>query len=214
VEGTTEPDVAGSDYRSFVYGLLALAFAPPKANTDTLYASIHDVLGSFGVSARREDPPELNVTPAELDKEYLRLFVGPGHAPCPPYESVYRKDRPIMVRGLVMGPSTADVQKRYAEAGLKLSNGFADLPDHISAELEFMHFLCSQESKIRQDKSALELTRRSRQEFLTTHLRPWVSTFADSVLASTRSDFYRMAATLLKLFIKAESENSVEREEI
>lgn len=213
MEETTEPDAGGLDYRSTLYGLLVLAFSPPQANAKSIYDSILNALNSTGESVHTENQPTVNILPSNLTREHLRLFVGPGHIPCPPYESVYRKDRPIMVRGLVMGPSTADVQRRYAEAGLRVSKRFADLPDHISAELEFMHFLCSQESKVREDKAALELSRKRQQEFLTLHLQPWVTTFAEGVLASTKSDFYRSAATLLKSFVKAEIENSMESRE-
>jgi TorA maturation chaperone TorD len=44
------------------------------------------------------------------------------------------------------------------------------------------------------------------QEFLKEHLDPWVERFADCVLKSTNSSFHKLAAGLLKAFVKNESE--------
>jgi len=145
----------------------------------------------------------------DLTKEYLRLFVGPGHVKCPPYESIYRQDRPLLEKGLVMGPSTADVRRRYAEAELVLAKNFNDLPDHIAVEMEFMHFLCAEELRALEEGNCQEATRRRemQQEFLREHLEPWVDRFAECILRSTSSSFHKSAANLLKTFVKNESEH-------
>jgi len=145
----------------------------------------------------------------DLKKEYLRLFVGPGHVKCPPYESIYRQDRPPLEKGLVMGPSTADVRRRYAEADLVLAKNFNDLPDHIAVEMEFMHFLCAEELRALEEGNLQESTRRREMqlEFLREHLKPWVDRFAECILRSTSSSFHKSAAILLKTFVKSESEH-------
>ena len=61
-----------------------------------------------------------------------------------------------------MGPSTADVRHRYAEAGLVMPKNFTDLPDHIAVEMEFMHFLCAEELKDIGQGNSEESTRRRR----------------------------------------------------
>ena len=43
-------------------------------------------------------------------------------------------------------------------------------------------------------------------DFLRDHLEPWVADFADCVLASTNSPFYKEAAILLKEFARSEFE--------
>lgn len=146
--------------------------------------------------------------PTDLDREHLRLFVGPGHIQCPPYEAVYRKDRPLLQKGLVMGPATTDVRRRYTEAKLAMSKKFTDLPDHIAVEMEFMHFLCGQESKFTEQGNPQESAkmRRMQQEFLNEHLTRWVNDFADCVSRSTNSPFYKAAANLLKAFVQNEFE--------
>jgi TorA maturation chaperone TorD len=107
-----------------------------------------------------------------------------------------------------MGPSTADVQRRYAAAGLGVSKSYTDLPDHIAAEMEFMHFLCAEESKFRQQGNDEETKKRRimERDFLKDHIEPWVASFADCVLASTTLSFYKAAATLLKGFTKSEAD--------
>jgi putative dimethyl sulfoxide reductase chaperone len=198
------------EFRANVYGILALAFSPPKIECGKLYEAIlqaHRLLCSNDESTPREHNSQ-DLATAQLSKEYLRLFVGPGRVQCPPYESVHRQDRPILERGLVMGPSTADVRHRYAEAGLVLPKNFTDLPDHIAVEMEFMHFLCSEELKSIEQGNLQESARRKtmEQEFLKEHLEHWVEGFADCVLKSTNSSFYKSAAGLLKSFVKNESE--------
>ena len=82
-------------------------------------------------------------TDADLEAfkvEFSRLFVGPYEMPAAPYGSVYLEEGRKM-----MGDSTLDVRNRYREAGLDTAQTFKDAPDHISAELEFMHYLIFKE---------------------------------------------------------------------
>lgn len=199
---------ANADFRGNVYGILAFAFSPPKQGDAKLYEAIlnaQSALSSTDVSSlqQRELPPP---SFEDLNREYLKLFVGPGHIQCPPYEAVYRKERPTLQRGLVMGPSTADVRRRYGEANLNLSEKFTDLPDHIAAEMEFMHYLCTEESKLTEQGHLHESEARSKMQrgFFKEHLKPWAETFADCVLRSTDSTFYKAAARLMKAFVNGE----------
>lgn len=204
---------AKANFRSNVYRTLALAFTPPQADTETLYMAILDTYAavhSIKNPSSSETSRPSDTVPTNLSKEHLRLFVGPGHIQCPPYESVYRKDRPLPERGLVMGPSTADVRRRYTEANLNMSKKFTDLPDQIAVEMEFMHFLCAEESKFTQQGDLQESTkfRKMQEEFLIDHLKPWTNAFADCILKSSNSPFYNAAANLLKEFIQMELEDS------
>lgn len=189
---------------------MALAFSFPQENAADLYVSILDAqkIIHAGTSDSQPEVNSPNLSKMDLEKEHLRLFVGPGHVICPPYESVYRQDRPLLAKGLVMGPSTADVRRRYAEGDLVLAKNFNDLPDHIAVEMEFMHFLCAEELRALEDGKPQECTKRRKmqQEFLREHLEPWVDRFAECILRSTNSSFHKSAAKLLKTFVKSESE--------
>jgi TorA maturation chaperone TorD len=187
-----------------------LIFSTPKGEdqVEELYAAILEAKESLSLNvdiASKNRVPE-QPSFSDLAIEHFRLFVGPGHVKCPPYESAVRKDRPKLERGLVMGPSTADVRRRYAVSGLAVSKSYTDLPDHIAAEMEFMYFLCAEESKFRQQGNQEEVDRHQKMErdFLRDHLEPWVADFADCVLASTNSPFYKEGANLLKKFTKSE----------
>lgn len=132
-----------------------------------------------------------------LEIEYNRLFVGPSHVLCPPYESVYRKDRPLMERGLVMGPSVVDVKRMYLQGDLEISKKFRDLPDHISVELEFMAYLCSRETL---NKKLVDVQR----EFFIKHLGIWYLDFLNCVMVNSKSPFYLMPAHELEEFLNEE----------
>ena len=142
--------------------------------------------------ARRDGPEYLKV-------DYARLLVGPFNLLAPPYGSVYLEDE-----RLVMGNSTADVQKRYKEAGLDVSTGFKDAPDHIAAELEFMHFLIFKEMEATNqgDVNSITTCLLNQQSFLEDHLGAWVPEFAGNVVDNAKTSFYQNLARATETFIK------------
>jgi TorA maturation chaperone TorD len=184
--------------RVAIYHVLSSAFYPPRPDAAVIWATMHNALdlGDVEAAGPRLDKDQLEI-------EYNRLFVGPSRVPCPPYESVHRSDRPDMERGLVLGPSVADVKKMYAEAGLAVSADFKDLPDHIAVELEFMYYLCSKELETRTD-SPQGMWRDTQRRFFESHLEPWADVFAAKILASTQSPYYRLAANLLRELLQDE----------
>lgn len=138
----------------------------------------------------------------ELEIEYTRLFVNayPG-IPAPPYGSIY-----LETDGLVWGDTTVDVLNIYTEAGLRISDDFHDVPDHIAAELEFVWYLLREELKAKEEEDSergLKMSSIQRQ-FLTGHLLKWAPSFLDKVIENTRSLFYQEVSVLAKEFIKME----------
>ncbi|HYB83832.1 MAG TPA: molecular chaperone TorD family protein [archaeon] len=202
--------------RSRIYRILAAALSPPKEDPGATYDALLEVKATLPSNktpldvTRTLEKPKL---PA-LAKEYLRLFVGPGHMPCPPYEAVHRKDRPDFERGLVMGPSTADVRRAYLAAGLDLSKTYTDLPDHIAAEMEFMQFLCAETTRLEQqgDREEAAKMKTMQREFHKNHIAPWVGDFADCIIRSTTEPFYKTTANVLKEFTKIEADFLTEAE--
>lgn len=150
------------------------------------------LIDGFIESARSFDVPAHQV-------EYTRLFIGPFHLAAPPYESVYRPES----RGKVMGDSTLDVQARYREEGLALSGSIHDLPDHITAELEFMSYLAEQEALWWEGEPEGVRSRLVKQDvFLSEHLTTWTPLFTQAMLKETRREFYRRLALLLECFVQ------------
>jgi TorA maturation chaperone TorD len=177
-----------SETRGAFYSLFSQLLHVPNSNVDAMIQAFNGIPELGQVSVNHET----------LEYEYNRLFVGPGHVPCPPYESVYRKDRPLMERGLVMGPSVADVKAMYLKGGLEISKNFRDLPDHMSVELEFMAYLCSTESS---SEKLVDLER----EFFNKHIRVWYRDFLNCIIANTKSPFYLKLAHELEEFLNEES---------
>lgn len=135
---------------------------------------------------------------ANLTVDYAKLFVGPFSLLAPPYGSVYMEGE-----RMVMGNSTADVQKRYQATGLDIDARFKDAPDHIAAELEFMHFLIFKEMEAADQLDAegvikyLEMQR----SFLEYHLGAWISEFTDKVVKNAQTDFYQNLARATEAFV-------------
>jgi len=194
-----EEDVA--TLRASLYQMLSIAFYPPKPEVLKFWSEVLSNFLEEGPSGK----DTASIDPLELRVEYNRLFVGPGRLPCPPYESVYRKDRAADEMGTLMGPSALDVKSRYAEAGLEISKSFKDYPDHVAVELEFMNFLCSKEAATTDDVEKEDL-RRKQREFLEKHIRKWAGEFSDRVLKNTNSLFYKTAASFLKEHVDDELE--------
>lgn len=139
----------------------------------------------------------------QLRIEFTRLFIGPYSLPAPPYGSVYiEKERKIM------GDSTMDVQKRYQYFGLSLSNCFKEVPDHISAELEFMFFLiCNEIERIHSNlpEQAQEMLSHQKS-FHNDHLNNWIPDFTSCVIEHTDIEFYRNLAKATRIFIAEDFE--------
>ena len=136
-----------------------------------------------------------------LEVDYARLFVGPFNLLAPPYGSVYLEGE-----RQVMGASTADVEKRYRAVGLDVDTGFKDAPDHIAAELEFMHFLIfkAMEAAGKGDADHLAASLTNQQAFLEIHLGAWVHEFAGKIVENAATSFYRNLARATEAFIKAD----------
>lgn len=141
--------------------------------------------------------------PVEVAVEYTRLFRGPVKAEVYPYESMH-------VDGEAMGKSALDVAKRYGEAGVSVAEEFKDLPDHISAELEFMHYLCGRELDALQ-KGANEEAARFQQvseTFLKDHLGQWVPRFTSLVMQHAATPYYLAIAEITQAFIRQEMDEN------
>lgn len=117
--------------------------------------------------------------------EYERLFVGPGHLPCPPYESVWRTDVAAYQRQSLMGPCVTDLYRLYAQLGIDPSD--AELPDHVAVELEALSYALSLPDGGGEPVAA---------SLLTDHLGVWLPRWCQSVVEQSRLPFYAQLAQL------------------
>jgi DMSO reductase family type II enzyme chaperone len=165
----------GAASRSRVYQLLAAAFVFPD---EEWYAALVD--GTFATAvdeARRALPYSLgNVeTPGaqppgstyiDFQSEYVRLFdVGAAGPPCPLYGGSYLGDRMKVMEEAI---------RFYNYFQLKLSSTQRELPDHITTELEFLHYLTFREAEARQGGADPSSLLRAERDFLARHLCKWV----------------------------------------
>ena len=126
-------------------------------------------------------PLALSATAAPgLFDEHERLFIGPGPAPCPPYESYWREDVPLDVRRSLMGPCTAELRRIYGQLGLEVTPTSGELPDHIAVELEALAYALSSEQTYPQARA-----------LFSSHLRHWLGRFCRAVAHEAESTFYR-----------------------
>jgi TorA maturation chaperone TorD len=190
--------------RSEIYKLLAECYYPPDETLSDKIKDLVEKLGLIGLQARQDinwDGKNILKTDAieELKVEYARLFVGPYTLPAPPYGSVY-----LEPERQIMGNSTMDVVNRYRQSGLVVAEDFKDAPDHIVAELEFMHFLIFKEIEAINQGDAKSIFKclLNQQSFLNDHLGAWVSEFAGKVVENAKMTFYQNLARPTEIFIK------------
>lgn len=140
----------------------------------------------------------------EITTDHSRLFVGPYSLLAPPYGSVY-----LDGERKLMGDSTLDAERRYRESGVQLAEGFRDAPDHIVAELEFMHYLvCKECAAIETSDQESVMDWLARQHgFLEVHLGVWGPEFVEEVQKAAETDFYRMLAICTRALIRQDMED-------
>lgn len=138
-----------------------------------------------------------------LEAQYGRIFGHTLSTECPPYETQYGASH-IFQQAQDMG----DIGGFYRAFGLELSQDTKERLDHISVELEFMHFLAYKEAYAweqgAQDKALLcaEVQKR----FVADHLGRWVPCFAEQVVKKARQGVYGHLARFTKEFILLEAD--------
>ncbi len=102
----------------------------------------------------------------EFQSAYVGLFdVGMGGPPCPLYGGVWGGDRQKVME---------EALRFYRFFGLTISSEQRDLPDHVTAELEFMHFLSFKEVEALREGGDTGSLRRAQRDFLVRHPARWL----------------------------------------
>jgi len=197
--------------RSRAYAFLALAFEAPdearpaalKEGWDRLEGGVTLLADASSRSAADALRPAIAALTAEaLERAYTRCF---GHAmskDCPPYEAEYGQAHVFQKTHTL-----ADVAGFYRAFGLDLAADAHERIDHISVELEFMHFLCAKEAyALAQHHPAgqLALCRAAQRKFLCEHVGRWAFGFARRVGARAGDAVYGGLGRLLAAFLAAE----------
>ena len=103
-----------------------------------------------------------------------------------------------------MGNSTLDARERYRDAGLDKAKTFKDAPDHITAELEFMHYLIFKEIEAlsNSDMQAAIGLLQKQKSFLEDHLMAWVPELAQNITKHAEYSFYPNLARATEIFLQ------------
>jgi TorA maturation chaperone TorD len=194
--------------RSVVYRRLADLFRPPGPELPGVLEELESALGRLD-SAALEAASRLTRSYFEhsdscsLKVDHASLFVGPFTVPAPPYGSVYLENNRQL-----MGDTTVAVQRYYREFGLDLSPDFKEAPDHICAELEFMHVLVVKELEAIDAADYRQLSKivRHQRLFLENHPGAWMPAFSARITAHARNRFYGHLAEVARFFVAEELE--------
>ncbi len=102
----------------------------------------------------------------EFQSAYVGLFdVGMGGPPCPLYGGTWGGDRQRIME---------EALRFYRFFGLTISSDERDLPDHLTTELEFLHFLSFKEVETIRAGGDVASLRRAQRDFLARHPASWL----------------------------------------
>lgn len=128
---------------------------------------------------------------SDLQSEHRRVFSNVITLDCPPYETLFGNDH-VFGQSHVMG----DIAGFYKAFGVELSRDIHERLDHLSVELEFMHFLAYKESYARCHDGAekTQIVVDAQKKFVKEHIGRWVPLFARMLAKKADSGFFRYVA--------------------
>lgn len=195
--------IAALANRSFVYAYLwrAFAAAPDQeffdlAVKDTTLIECLVLAGEESpvLSEQKAVAAFIREVPNALEiaqRDYVKLFIGPGKLPAPPWESVYATGKDVLFQ-----ESTIEVRKAYRSAGYQATGYPHEADDHLAIELGFMQRLSddSQAACEQNDIERLRLLISQQILFLEEHLCVWLPQFcerlsSDAALMSTNGPY-------------------------
>jgi DMSO reductase family type II enzyme chaperone len=161
--------------RSRAYGAMAQAFEYPddefcrEIRAGTLSHALEEILSAVGPD-RVEGADWSALSQAgeddELAVEFTRLFdVGASGPPCPLYGGLY---------GGARMKTMEETIRFYNYFGLTMAEDPRELPDHLTTELEFLHFLAFREAEALQRGEEADPYRRAQRDFIARHPGRWI----------------------------------------
>lgn len=133
----------------------------------------------------------------EFQSAYVSAFdVGAGGAPCPLYAGAWRGDRQSAME---------EALRYYRFFGLRVS-GEDELPDHLPAELEFLHYLTFKEAQADSEAGAIASLRRGSRDFLCRHVTRWLNPAAERIETLDVPEFWSGVVGLIRAFCAADAQ--------
>ena len=174
--GLTGEAQAAAAARSDAYRLFALAMAYPDDELCDFIrgGEVRDplctCLTGIADELKPDDGRTLALTDAatgdDLAVEYTRLFdAGASGPPCPLYGGLY---------GGARMKTMEEAVRFYNHFGLTLSGEPRELPDHLSTQLEFLHYLAFREAEALQTGVDAGAYQRAQRDFIARHPGSWI----------------------------------------
>lgn len=191
--------------RSRVYQLLAVAFSFPTAESfdsirdGTLETALDEACAGlpYRVTVATQGLSSAEGSSDDFESEYIRVFeVGTGGGPpCPLYGGTYGGDRMKTME---------DAVRFYNFFDLHMSEQMRELPDHITTELEFLHYLTFLEAGALQRNADPSSLRRAQRDFLDRHLCKWVPKLQAKLAKQTTHPFFPALVRFAAAFFAAD----------
>ena len=168
--------------------------------------AIKEVLSEMGLQYDIFSQKDQDQLLEDLAVEYARLFLGPDKH-ISPHESVHHQ-RDDGDWGVHWGGSTVDVKKFIETTGLEYKQEYTGMPDHISAELDFMKEAAGREAQAIEEKDweGALYCQKMEKKFICNHLIKWIPEFCDKIISQAEISFYSDLADITKDFITLEFE--------
>jgi len=129
----------------------------------------------------------------QLKLEFSGLFeVGNDGPPVPIREDLQTGQR---------SGTREDLIRIYKFFNYSLAEKFAWAPDHLSVQLEFMHFLCFREAKAESEAASYQL---AQFDFAERHLMNWIPSVVAGVDQRDSESIYRRVTATLNSFLAAD----------
>jgi TorA maturation chaperone TorD len=138
---------------------------------------------------------------SDLQDEHRRVFSNVISLDAPPYETLFGNEH-VFQQSHTMG----DIAGYYKAFGLELAEVVHERLDHLSVELEFLHFLAYKESYAlcHDGEEKLQIVVDAEKKFMRDHIGRWAPLFADMASKKAQRGFFMFLCELCKAFIKFE----------
>lgn len=191
--------------RSRLYQILAGAFAFPDQElfdairSGALAQVIADACAGLPYDLSGAISAELSIVTGDytgFESEYIRLFdVGAAGPPCPLYGGVYGGDRMKVME---------DATRFYNFFELRIAPEMRELPDHITTELEFLHYLTFREAEAHQRGLDPAPLLRATRDFLERHPCKWLPKMMAKLAKQETQPFFPALAHFALAFFRAD----------
>ncbi len=212
LEGLVGHDERCAAVRSRAYRLFAEALEYPDESlietirTGELAGALQEALGALDTKLLDEldwDALRDGGQGDDLSVEYTRLFdVGVSGPPCPLYGGLY---------GGARMKTMEETVRFYNHFGLTLTDKPRELPDHLTTELEFLHYLAFREAEALQCGEDAGPFLRAQRDFIDRHPGRWVPKLDERLEQHSPMPFFRELIRGLVRFLEHTRSSLLER---